>query len=163
VIRQSEACDFYVDDDSGAVARVRAREANVEIKSRRQNLPEQREGVRRFLEKHGIAKPLEELVWFEETIDVLSEVYVIGRARPAEASSIEGALPFRGSGSPREQLVVDSPPSGESLVISNGHEAALVKKLEGELARVNSEMKGFAIFSAVGSVVLAGLLVYGCS
>jgi hypothetical protein len=163
VIRKSEACDFYVDDDSGALARVRARQAKVELKWRRQNLPDQKEGVRRFLDKHGIAKPLEGLVWCEEAVDVLSEVYVIGRASPPEASSTDEVDPYRGSGSPRERLVVDSPTSGDPLVISMGHEAALAKKLEDELARATSELKGFATFSAVASVVLAGLLIYGLS
>jgi hypothetical protein len=160
VMRTSAARDFYLDDGSGALARIRTARAKVALKQHSQNLPEQKERVRAFVEKHAIEKDVKDLLWGEDRIDLKTGVYVIGHASPPDADAAARAGPFRRSSAPSERIVVSEADDGEGeLVVSVGHEAALAKELEGELADARREARGFAIGAVVLSLMAGGLAI----
>jgi len=139
IATESDARDFYLDDGSGAVARVLTSRANVDMVERTTD-PAWVARAARLLTELGITKDVKSLLWFEERIDVRADVYVLGYARPAEGTSTDGGAPFRPRGFARERLVIDEPDGGE-LLVSVGHEAALATKLRVDMHNASNMAK----------------------
>jgi hypothetical protein len=132
VIDDQSWCDFYVDDGSGAVARLTGPILHVKTATRILDT-EHADAVQRFLAARGITKTASEIkqyTWFEERVDVGAPVYVLGEGRAAPPPP--GGRAY-GADAPRERLLVVAPEGGE-LVVAVGSEAALVAKLRREVS-----------------------------
>jgi hypothetical protein len=156
VLDDAKWCDFYVDDGSGAVARLSGTTIHVKTATRVLDT-EHADAVQRLLTARGIstiAKDVEQLTWFEERIDVGTPIYVLGEARRAPPRPANGA--YRGDAA-RERFIVVAPEGGE-LVVSVGSEEALAAKLRSELSIGRMLLAICAVSAVAFTVVLVVLL-----
>lgn len=153
VAEATDGCDFFVDDDSGALARVMLGEATV-VATRSTSFGDE-EGAKRLLAKLGVDKPISKLLWYEEALREGDDVYVLGFGR---ATALPDGAPFRRG---RERIVVVAPEGGE-LLVSVGDEAALAFRLSSEAREAVRLAKIFgalaALFALVAGAAFAGTM-----
>jgi hypothetical protein len=148
--------DFYLDDGSGAVARLTGDIIHV-LTATRVLDTDHADAVQRFLASRGISKSasdIKQFTWFEERIDAGAPIYVLGEARAALPAGGGGA--YRADAA-RERFTVVAPEGGE-LVVSVGSEAELAAKLRRELSVRRLALAILAVSAVACTVGLIALL-----
>lgn len=145
----SEACDFHLDDGSGAVARVMRSETRVALAPQSAN-PNHLDAVLRLFAARNIQlSSTESLIWVEERIELRMRVSVMGEARLVQSPHPSG--PHR-QPSASERMVVTGP-AGGTLFINVGSDADLKSYIRQGVLLYVGLIVLLVVFLAVGVAV----------